>query len=215
MKPRGDCIREVHPLFQEEGGGSIPTSPLQLTVGWVAMDTAMKLNALWHSRVPAFTSPPGRCRAMAAEHGGRYYASAIWSPPVARMLNYTGRYELRRLAIAEDAPPNTASRMLRIMRMLIARDMPAIQMLMSYQDTGVHAGTIYRAAGWTPVRTDRGGEWIRDGRTSIEAQAATPKVRWEIAARQGASAMPRPAAEEQPQQLEMNAMTTEPRQHVA
>ena len=33
MDQCGERIRVVHPLFQVEGGGSIPTSPLQLTVG--------------------------------------------------------------------------------------------------------------------------------------------------------------------------------------
>ena len=181
MNQRGDCIREVHPLFQEEGGGSIPTSPLQFHIGQMDVWRAIEINRAWHSRVPEFASPPGHCRAFGAEFDGRFYAVAIWSPPVARMLNGTGRYELRRLAIAEDAPPNAASRMLRVMRLLIGREMPLIEILISYQDTGSHQGTIYKAAGWRPVRLDRGGEWTRPSRPRAVVQAGTPKVRWEIA----------------------------------
>lgn len=177
----GDSIRVVHPLFREEGGGSIPTSPLQLHVGIVKMDVAKALNAEWHSRLPAFTYPPEKCVGMAAEHGGRYYVASIWSPPVARNLNHQGIYELRRLAIAPDAPKNTASRMLRVMRLLIVRKKSGLKKLISYQDLGVHTGTIYKAAGWKEARVDRGGEWMREGRTSIKAQASTPKVRWEYA----------------------------------
>lgn len=179
---RGDCIREVHPLFQEEGSGSIPTSPLQLVVGRITVERARYFNAHWHSRVPNFTSPQGRCIAFGAEFDGRFYAAAIWSPPLARMLNYTGRYELRRLAIAPDAPPNTASRLLRVMRVLLRKTIPNLKTLISYQDTAIHAGTIYKAAGWVPVLASSGGEWSRPSRPEIKVQAPTPKVRWEIAA---------------------------------
>jgi hypothetical protein len=152
-----------------------------LRFGFITMRLAIALNEKWHSRLPAFTSPPERCLAMGAEYEGIYYASAIWSPPLARMLNHQGIYELRRLAIAPDAPKQTASRMLRVMRLLIQRRKPDLKRLISYQDTGVHTGTIYKAAGWKEARTDRGGEWARPqiGRHNRPVQAATPKVRWE------------------------------------
>lgn len=184
MNERGDSIRVVHPLFHGEGGGSTPTSPLQLRFGFVSMRVAIALNELWHSRLPAFTSPPERCIGMAAEYDGCYFAAAIWSPPLARMLNHQGIYELRRLAIAPDAPKQTASRMLRIMRLLIKRRMPDLTRLISYQDTAVHDGTIYKAAGWIEARTDKGGEWARPhlkGRDTGPTQSASPKVRWEYA----------------------------------
>lgn len=180
MNPSGDGIRVVHPLFQAEGSGSTPTSPLQLHVGWTTVQVAIGLNELWHSRLPKFTYPPEKCKALCAEFDGVFYAAAIWSPPVARMLNNTGRYELRRFAIAPDAPQNTASRMLRIMRVLIERKMPEVCTLISYQDTEVHTGAIYRAAGWRPVVASAGGEWVRKNRTSGVAQSAAPKVRWEL-----------------------------------
>jgi len=152
-------------------------------MGRIRVDLAVRLNALWHSRLPAFTSPEGRCIAFGAEYEGKWYACAIWSPPLARMLNYTGRYELRRFAIAPDAPKNTASRLLRVMKKLLPLEKPDVKILISYQDTAVHDGTIYAAAGWKPVRTDKGGEWMRPklGRHNRFAQASTPKVRWECA----------------------------------
>jgi hypothetical protein len=182
MRTSGDSTRVVHPLFQEADGGSTPTSPLQLSIGRITMDKAKELNRLWHSRVPDFTSPPERCLAFGAEYAGTFFAAAIWSPPLARMLNHTGRYELRRLAIAPDAPPNSASRMLRVMRLLLRRLVPGLKTLISYQDTAVHAGTIYKAAGWSAVARSEGGEWSRPSRTQRPVQAASPKVRWEIAA---------------------------------
>lgn len=180
----GESIRVVHPLFPTEGGGSTPTSPLQLHMGWISMDVAVPLNELWHSRMPAFTSPPEKCKAIGAECEGVYFAAAIWSPPVARKLNWTGRYELRRFAIAPDAPRNTASRMLRVMRLLIARKMPDVAILMSYQDLDSHTGAIYRAAGWEKVAENvvpEEGWQSREGRASAQSNAT--KVRWECRVR--------------------------------
>lgn len=182
MSPSGDSIRVVHPLFQAGRGGSIPTSPLQLHVGRIDPNLGVRLNELWHSRLPSFTAPLGRFQAMGAEYGGLFYAVAIWSWPVSRMLNRErGKYyELRRLAVASDAPRNTASRLLKVMRLLIRRDGPAAEHLISYQDTEVHTGAIYRAAGWLPVRTSVAEGWHRPSRTRAVAQSAASKVRWQI-----------------------------------
>jgi hypothetical protein len=185
MIPSGESIRVVHPLFQVEGGGSIPTSPLQLIVNRVAMETAIALNYIWHSRLPEFRHPPEKCIAFSAEYADRFYAVAIWSQPTARALNHKGMYELRRMAISDDAPRNTASRMLSVMRKLIARLRPDVQMLISYQDADVHAGTIYKAAGWEPrnVSSVSGKGW--NSRSPNAMQSKANKVRWECAARCG------------------------------
>ena len=91
MNSRGDSIRVVHPLFQEEGGGSIPTSPLQLYIGEISLDVAIRLNATWHSRLPEVVkNNVQRVQHLAcfcAEHEGIYYPSAIWTDPIARLLN--------------------------------------------------------------------------------------------------------------------------------
>lgn len=181
----GESIRVVHPLFQAGRSGSSPTSPLQLHLGWILPTLGVRLNELWHSRLPCFTAPLGKFEAIGAEHDGVFYAVAIWSWPVARMLNRCRNeyYELRRLAIAPDAPKNTASRMLRVMRLMIARDKPLIRNLISYQDTAVHSGTIYKAAGWEPVRKSSAEEWTRPSRTRRKLQSAASKVRWQITIR--------------------------------
>ena len=49
-------------------------------------------------------------------------------------------------AIASDAPKYTATRMLSIMVKRIKKEFPDIVRLISYQDTEVHKGTIYKAA---------------------------------------------------------------------
>jgi hypothetical protein len=117
------------------------------------------------------------------------YASAIWSNPVAANLPQHECLELRRMAIAPDAPKNTASRMLRIMASFIRKHRPHVRRLISYQDELVHRGTIYKAAGWTATGKHKGGSWSRPNsknatgtpRTRPDSNAAIgPKIRWEL-----------------------------------
>lgn len=185
MTIRDDSIRAVCPLFLGEGGGSTPTSSLQLHLGEISIDLAIKLVALWHSRLPLVDrSNMVRNRhlwCIGAECDGRWYAAAIWTDPIARAFNNQPWLELRRLAIADDAPKNTASRMLGVMTRMIRKKYPAIERLISYQDTAVHAGTIYAAAGWDAVGYRKGSEWDTPSRKRKAAQATGDKVRWEKA----------------------------------
>ena len=52
------------------------------------------------------------------------------------------------LAISCDSPKNTASFMIAEMQRWILKSMPTLFKLISYQDTGVHLGTIYKASNW-------------------------------------------------------------------
>jgi hypothetical protein len=180
---RADGVRVARPLFQAERSGSTPTSALDLLIDSIGFDLAKSLNRLWHSRLPRFgtgfiVAMPFLC--FGAEHDGVYYAAAIWSNPVARNLPQQDWLELRRLAIAPDAPRNTASRMLRVMRLLLRKLRPDISRLISYQDTAVHTGAIYAAAGWKSEHTSAGDEWDRPGRHRPSAQSKSPKRRWEL-----------------------------------
>lgn len=119
MSVCADSTTVVYPLFQAGEGGSIPTSALQLQVYPIVSSFAVRLNARWHSRLPKLANWQ-QCRVFGAEFQNTWYAVALWSRhPVARLLNGRGMYELRRMAIAPDAPKNTGSRMLRIMTLLI------------------------------------------------------------------------------------------------
>lgn len=183
----GDSIRVVHPLFQVEGGGSTPTSPLQLNIGKIDRNIFEILNREWHSRLPNATNTFEGIF-FGAEFDGKFYAVAWWSKPVARALAGRGMFELRRFAIANNAPKNTASRMLAIMKNFIFKEMPNIRVLISYQDTDVHNGTIYKGAGWKignhGQRIDEKknyNNWkTRPGRKN---HSTAPKVRWEMVIR--------------------------------
>jgi hypothetical protein len=182
MAGRADGVRVAHPLFQAGGGGSTPTSALQLRLYRIGFDLAKDLNREWHLRLPRFgtgfiKNQPFLC--YGAEFDGRYFGVAVWSNPVARNLPQREWLELRRLAIAPDAPRNTASRMLGVMARLVANARPEVVRLVSYQDTEVHTGSIYRAAGWTATTINADGGWDRPNRSRPRAQSDAPKQRWE------------------------------------
>lgn len=181
-----DSVRVALPLFQAEGEGSSPVSTLQLVYERCKREHAAQLNQIWHSRLPIMGGIETCSYAFHARHGDVSYAVAIWSHPVARVLPQHW-FELRRLAIAPDAPKYTASSFLSWMVRWFRKNEPECGRLISYQDTSVHTGTIYRAANWTCAgRTHKGGKvgWsnrVRErnelnGRAVLEAV----KHRWEI-----------------------------------
>jgi hypothetical protein len=181
----GDSIINNAPLLQSEDGGVIPTSPLQLQIRQCNVHLACGLNALWHSRFPKIdwsnVVRNKRYICFVAEHCFINYATAIWSSPIAgnRLKDSNQILELRRLAISKDAPKNTASRMLSIMIKIIRKSFPEITRFISYQDTDVHLGTIYRASGWTASALGKFQSWTNDHRSRGTDQSKSSKVRWE------------------------------------
>lgn len=140
-----------------------------------------------HSRLPNTQRGPWQY-AFRAHHDGVTVAVALWNNPSARTL--PGHWlELRRMACSPDAPRNSASRFLGWMARWFAEQVPHREKLISYQDTAVHTGTIYKAAGWVPefvskarVR-DRSGNragTTRKYRADMNGQqpAASEKIRW-------------------------------------
>lgn len=180
-----DDARIACPLFQAEYGGETPTSALQLRFALISEPVFKRLNEAWHSRLPLIGNSHFRA-VYAAEFNNVFYAVAAWSNPVARLLPQRTWLELRRFAIAPDAPKFTASRMLGWMRRDILKRIPEVERLISYQDMDKHAGTIYKAAGWRPAENfkPRARGWIgwgnrpRKGRTN---QSVAPRMRWEYA----------------------------------
>ena len=183
---RADDARIACPLFQAEYGGEVPTSALQLRIVKVSSKTAKTLNELWHSRLPKIENWRMCELCFAAECNNVFYAVALWSNPVNRNLHEQGCFELRRMAIAPDAPRFTASRMLAVMRKMIVAEKPELKRLISYQDTEVHTGTIYKAAGWINAGNNhQGGKcgWDNNVRARAEHNGKNPllapKNRWE------------------------------------
>ena len=181
----GDGVIETQLTFQLENGGLIPTSPLQFSFEVISAKAACDLNAKWHSRFPKIhwsnVVRNKKYVCYAAKFEGVYFAVSIWSSPIARKLDADTVLELRRMAISEMCPKNTASRMLSWMRKDISKRFPDIKKLISYQDTGVHLGTIYKASGWRLINTmSKGVDWSSTGRKRNRPQSDSPKVRWEL-----------------------------------
>jgi hypothetical protein len=175
--------------FQIESGGSIPTSPLQFTIKEIGVISACMLNKQWHSRLPDLhwsnVARSHKYVCYGALFDNEWFAVGIWSSPVARLLNDETTLELRRMAISELAPSNTASRMIRIMVLLIKKRFPLITTLISYQDTEVHKGTIYKASGWQAVATVKYRAWDKT-RLRNKSQSTADKIRWELMLVKGA-----------------------------
>lgn len=185
-----DSTRVVHPLFQEEEGGSIPTSTLQaseLTFEPCPAIHAVRLVREWHSRLPNCQHGPWQY-AFHARHNALSYAVALWNTPSGRCLPQHW-LELRRLACSSDAPKNTCSAFLGWMARYFKRLCPEREALISYQDTAIHSGVIYKAAGWqidfvskSRVR-DRSGKRVGTNRMyrwniNGSEQDSSEKIRW-------------------------------------
>ena len=188
MKLSGDGVRVAQPLFPVDGQGSIPMSPLQLKFEQCGIKCAIELNKLWHSRMPELNYQVslwgGISIAYVAEFKNYSFAVSIWTRPIAanRMKHGTKILELRRMAIADDAPKNTASRFISWMVKDIKKLMPDIIKLISYQDTYVHTGTIYKASGWKIGSKSNYIPWTEhtDKRKAYGLeQSDAPKNRWE------------------------------------
>jgi hypothetical protein len=172
-----------------DGNKSLPTSATDFLFCEIDMRIAADLNRQWHSMLPRTDLGNLLCGntsvAYAAEFDGRYFAVAIFSQPIIRAIAKDGHtLELRRLAICEQSPKNTASRMLSICRRLVAKKFPQMRRLVSYLAVDVHIGTIYRAAGWTPVGavTDARPQRLtgEHGRATGPLQTTSRKQRWEV-----------------------------------
>jgi hypothetical protein len=173
-------------LFSTLDRQNPPTSPKQFNFSVVTAKTACALNNQWHSRLPIIdwsnVVRNTHYICFAASYEGEYYATAIWSSPVAQNRFKHGKQmlELRRMAISNECPKNTATRMLSFMRKYIATFMPDIALLISYQDTEVHFGTIYKADNWQAVSESQGLAWTTKNRSRNKEQSLAVKIRWEF-----------------------------------
>lgn len=183
-----DIDRFAFPLFDIRSGLSPPDKASQLTVEPCPIAHARLLNERWHSRLPR-TQPSPWQYAFRSHFDGVTYAVALWHNPSARTLP-AHWLELRRLAVAPDAPHCTASHMLGAMARWFRANTPERERLISYQDEDVHTGTIYKAAGWEPVYRSAGR--VRDRSTTRpsgrhyrwnhngDVVDSAPKTRWEL-----------------------------------
>ncbi len=176
----------IFPLF--ETVYDLPRSCRELQVVEIDMRRACELNKAWHSMLPRTDLGNMLCGNMsvayAAEFSNRFYAVAILSQPIVASLCNGATVELRRLAICSGSPKNTASRMLAVIRKLVKIKFPFLAKIISYLAVDVHAGTIYKASGWTPVGKIVAARPQRlpgsKQRATGPLQTTSRKQRWEI-----------------------------------
>jgi hypothetical protein len=168
------------PLFWD-GKFEIAKSPKVLSFDVIKPQLASRLNSLWHSRLPAIHwSNIVRNRyyvCYGVHYMGVWVACAIWSSPVNQHFDIVKTLELRRMAISELCPKNTATNLISRMIKDIDNRIPLVTKLISYQDTGVHLGTIYKASNWFVDAETKFNTWGKSRRRSLD-QSQADKIRW-------------------------------------
>jgi hypothetical protein len=162
-----------------------PTSAKDFDFQVIKAQIACNYNGEWHSRLPKIhwgnVVRNTHYVCFAAMYKGEIYAITIWSSPVAQNRFKHGKQvlELRRMATSPECPKFTATRMLAHNRKWIKNNFRDIALLISYQDTEVHKGTIYKADNWVNANLSKGMKWDTEERQRNEEQSLADKVRWE------------------------------------
>jgi hypothetical protein len=151
----------------------------------IRAQSACMLNEMWHSRLPKIHWS----NVVRNTHYicfGIFYKQAvigvgIWSSPVAQNRLKGGKQmlELRRLALSDVCPKNTATYVLSKMIKDIKNRFTDITTLISYQDTEVHLGTIYKAGNWFMAGQMEFIDWTTKDRKRNKLQSNADKIRWE------------------------------------
>ncbi len=83
--------------------------------------------------------------------GRELIGAMLLGRPAAKAYNPDLIMELSRVFFVDEAPKNTESQALSIMRRHVRTWMPGIRLLVAYSDPAQgHMGTIYAADGWAP-----------------------------------------------------------------
>jgi len=168
------------PLFWD-GNFEIPTSPKSLKIDVIKSQFACELNNIWHSRLPVIHwSNVVRNRyyiCYGFSYMGIWIGCAIWSSPVNQNFDIESTLELRRMAISELCPKNTATYTISKMIKDIETKFPLVTKLISYQDTEVHNGTIYKASNWFIDAETKFNSWGNSRKRSND-QSKADKIRW-------------------------------------
>lgn len=149
----------------------------------VSPKLASHMVRLWHSVLPDIhptniqRNRRYACYAMVLS--GHAYAVAVYSSPVNRHLDNGSTLELRRLAISNRCPRNSATWFMAACERLLRVRFPEIRLLVSYQDTERHIGTIYRAGNWVQSAGVRFTPWNMTRTDRAPPQTTATKVRWE------------------------------------
>ena len=137
------------PLFQEEDGGSIPTSALQFKIRPIKNETAERWVVKWHY---SHRIPTGKniCFGLYAENV--LYAVIVYgigvNPYQAKFLGVERVLEIKRMCRAEPAQKYPLSRFIALSAKMAAKEYP-FDCLIAFADPEQgHEGTVYKASGF-------------------------------------------------------------------
>ena len=176
-------IKEImiqEPLFWDRQF-EIAKTPKIMDLDVIKPQFASSLNSIWHSRLPAIHwSNIVRNRyyvCYGISYKGIWVGCAIWSSPVNQHFDIVKTLELRRMAISNLCPKNTATNIISRMIKDIEIRLPLVEKLISYQDTEVHLGTIYKASNWFIDAETKFNTWGKS-RKRAKDQSKADKIRW-------------------------------------
>jgi hypothetical protein len=99
-------------------------------------------------------TPPGYVVALEFLDGRKRIGAMLLGRPGPRKLDADRVLELTRMYFVDEAPTNTESRALAMMRKFVRTWLPNVRLLLAYSDPAAgHTGGVYEADGWAPFGT--------------------------------------------------------------
>lgn len=141
--------RSMHPLFQADEGGSIPTSALRFFISPVAHSVAESWIEQWHY---SHRMPTGKNIPFALWDNHEIYAVIVYgigvNPYQAKFLGVETVLEIKRMARSEPRLDYPLSRFISI-TIGFVRKQSMVDAIIAFADPEQgHEGTVYKAAGF-------------------------------------------------------------------
>jgi hypothetical protein len=126
------------------------------------------------------SAPPGFIHVLEILEGGQRIGAMILGRPGPRGLDPDRILELTRAYLVDEAPRNSESHALALMRKHVRTWLPGIRLLLAYSDPSVgHTGGIYEADGWAPFgKTGHKSGYGWRSRPNRSDDPVSPKLRW-------------------------------------
>jgi len=143
-------------------------SETQEVLGW------LKQNHYLHS------TPPGFVFLLEFLEGRQRVGAMQVGRPTSRELDADHLLELTRMFFVDEAPFNTESKGLAMLRRFVRRWFPQIRLLLAYSDPAQgHRGTVYEADGWCAFgKTARSHGYGWKSRQGRRDECVGAKTRW-------------------------------------
>ena len=126
------------------------------------------------------STPPGFVCVLEVLEGKKRIGAMQIGRPTSRKLNPDKILELNRMYLVDEAPKNSESKSLSMMRKFIRCWYPQIRLMLAYSDPSQgHFGTIYEADGWAPFgETKHATGYGWKSRPNRKDDPVTAKIRW-------------------------------------